>query len=103
MGPASDNAGYSGCSHFRISMYMSLQWVRRRITPVMGAAVPADGEASVLQWVRRRITPVMEKPQARLASPRTTSMGQASDNAGYAYYLVPPRIPLTTFNGSGVG
>src|SRR5437660_1570114 len=108
MGPASDNAGYACIIPFadpqfkrlqwvrrRITPVMllpatmrtapvALQWVRRRITPVMRAAAPRSlTRHSRLQWVRRRITPVMAGVDRQRRREQQASMGPASDNAGY--------------------
>src|SRR5438552_3144522 len=60
-----------------------LQWVRRRITPVMQACSISPAPRTRLQWVRRRITPVMPRRDAPRLLCRSASMGPASDNAGY--------------------
>ncbi len=83
MGPASDNAGYGPVQLAAPIGGGKLQWVRRRITPVMNRHARADEEAAGLQWVRRRITPVMGALPGDQAGQGKASMGPASDNAGY--------------------
>ncbi len=61
MGPASENAGYEQAGTIKDAEELTLQWVQRPRTPVMGG-----GDETSLHRGR-------------------ASMGPASENAGYGY------------------
>src|SRR2546426_690798 len=79
MGPRSDDRGYASISNLALSSGSSLQWVRGRMTAVMG------------------------KRHGSSIRPKLASMGPRSDDRGYVGAPRCDSFWAGSFNGSAVG